>query len=61
MLKILRIHFVSLFLVTMFGILLEAIALTYSAPISITYLLTEEPFLFAEFFIAPFSNHDFHK
>jgi hypothetical protein len=39
MLKILRIHFVSHFLVTMCGILLEAVALTYSVPISITFFI----------------------
>lgn len=60
--KILRIHFVSRFLFTMWGILLEALALTSSAPISITYLLLEEPFQFqSEIFKAPVSNYDFHK
>ena len=44
--KILRIHFVSHFLVTMCGILLQALALTYSVPISITFVLIEEQFQF---------------
>jgi hypothetical protein len=42
--KMFRIYFVLRFFVTMCAILLEVLALTSSAPISITYLLLEEPF-----------------